>query len=296
MAAIDALSARAKLAVLEALIRGAEGSPHVTWSASARATIDLLRGEMPQDAGGAADAHWDALPEEQRAEICRKLDSLEQQLKIQTAPKGWSGPRPMMSPDPTPSWIVMLLLILAVFGTAGVLLTIVQRWDRATQGDGSSSQAQSAFALAKSLAEEASKEFEKQRAAQDKAVAELEARKGDPADEVAKLTQTVEAARRDTLAADALAGRRWVDYCRGPARPAGPACTDHGHPAGRARRLHPSRQLTHDVRGQSRPQAELDRLLPPDPHPGRCDRAADLSTAKVSCTVTPAPGERHQQP
>jgi hypothetical protein len=211
MAAIDALSARAKLAVLEALIRGAEGSPHVTWSASARATIDLLRGEMPQDAGGAADAHWDALPEEQRAEICRKLDSLEQQLKIQTAPKGWSGPRPMMSPDPTPSWIVMLLLILAVFGTAGVLLTIVQRWDRATQGDGSSSQAQSAFALAKSLAEEASKEFEKQRAAQDKAVAELEARKGDPADEVAKLTQTVEAARRDTLAADALAGRRWVE-------------------------------------------------------------------------------------
>ena len=211
MADVDALSARAKLAALEALIRSAEGSPNVKFSTGARTTIDLLRGEMPKDAGGSAEGGWESLAAEQRSEICRKLDSLEQQLKIQTAAPGWKGPRPMMSADPTPSWVVVLLLILAIFGTAGVLRIIVQRWDRAIQGSGSSVQAQSAFELAKSVAEEASKEYERLRTEQDKAVADLEARKGDPDQAVvADLTKRAEAARQATAAANEIAGERWV--------------------------------------------------------------------------------------
>jgi hypothetical protein len=105
----------------------------------------------------------------------------------------------LMTDDPAPTWVILLLLAVALFGTALVLTTIVSRWNDALQGTGSLVQRQSGFSLAKDLAEQASKELQRLQDAHRSAEQALQAVREQP-DRAAATTQ-LEASKKAAEAA-----------------------------------------------------------------------------------------------
>jgi hypothetical protein len=114
----------------------------------------------------------------------------------------------LMTDDPAPTWIILLLLVVALFGTAFVLTAIVGRWNDALQGTGSLAQRQSGFSLAKDLAEQASRELLRLQDAHRSAEQALQAAREQP-DRAAATTQ-LEASKKAVEAAGRLAADRWT--------------------------------------------------------------------------------------
>jgi hypothetical protein len=116
-----------------------------------------------------------------------------------------------MSSDPVPSWVILLLLILALAGSATVLVIIVDRWNEALQGTGSPAQRQSAFALAKELAEQASRDLQRLQTAHDNAEQAIQRLKTQPekAADLAAATEQLEASKTETELATRIAEARW---------------------------------------------------------------------------------------
>ena len=212
MGAVDPDVIRSRVADLEALILQAKLRPDATRAADARALVDELRATLPQDVGGSLAGTWSALTEEAQRLVAGRLDTLREGLAIQVSSPGLHGSRMLMSSDPAPSWVVLFLLVLALIGTASVLWVIVERWNEALQGTGSSAQRQSAFALAKDLAEQASRDLQQLQAAQGNAEQALLRLKKEPekAADVAVATAQLEASKKEAEAASRLAEERWT--------------------------------------------------------------------------------------
>jgi len=212
MAAIDPDEVRSLLARLDALILEARLLPDATRAAISRAAVDRLKGTLPKDVGGGVEGTWSAVADDVKKSVQDELDTLQTELAILVSPPGWRGSRMLMSSDPAPSWVVLLLLVLSLFGTALVLRVIVDRWNGALQGSGSAAQNQSAFALAKDLAEQASREAQRLHTEQANADQALQRLKEQPekAADVAAATAQLETLRKEADAANGLAEKRWT--------------------------------------------------------------------------------------
>jgi hypothetical protein len=212
MASMDPDVIRCLVADLEALILQAKLLPDATRAAGARAAVDELRATLPADVGGLAAGTWSTLTEEEQNSVFEKFEAVQKELKIQVSSPGFRGSRMLMSGDPTPTWVVLLLLVAALLGTAFVLWSIVDRWNEAVQGPGSLAQRSSAFALAKDLAEQATRDLQRLQTAQSEAERALQKLKAQPdkAADMAAATAQFEASKNEAEAASGLAQKRWT--------------------------------------------------------------------------------------
>jgi hypothetical protein len=182
MAPISADVIKSALLSLEALLHQAALRPDANRAMLARAAVDALKVTLPEDLSGQRQGTWAALPEAEQKEAFDKLESLRNDLTIELSPPGLKGSRMLMSSNPAPSSSILFLLILSMIGIAGVLWVIVTRWEQSMQGTGSPAERQSKFALAKSFAEQASKEVQTSETAVQNARAELDKVSGQPAE------------------------------------------------------------------------------------------------------------------
>ena len=213
--AIGADEIRTALAQCEALVLRARRLPDPTQVALAQHLVDDLRLNLPSDAGGQASGKWETLEQATQDSLFKKLQTLLDELNIQVSAPGLRGSRMLMSGDPAPSWVVLLLLVLALGGTAVVLTSVVRLWPEAHQGTGSSTQRQSAFTLAKEAAEESSREVQRLQTARDTAARALETAKtqGQEAS-LSTATAALEDATKQTQFATRLAEERWAATVR----------------------------------------------------------------------------------
>lgn len=212
MATLDPDVIRSLVAGLEALTFQAKLLPDATRAAVARAAVDQLRATIPTDVGGAATGAWATLGDDAQRSIFDKLGTLHNDLAIQVSSTGLRGSRTLMSSDPAPSWVVLFLLLLTMLGTATVLWLIVERWPGAVQGSGSPAQRQSAFTLARALAEQASTDLQQRQTAQagaEQALQRLQPQPESAADTAAAVAR-IEAAKKDADAASRVAHERWA--------------------------------------------------------------------------------------
>jgi hypothetical protein len=121
MAAVDPDVIRSLVASLEALIHQAERLPDATRAAAARAALNELRATLPKDVGGLAVGTWSDLSQDAQQPVRDKLETLQNELRIQVSQPGLRGSRMLMSDDPMPTWGILFLLLLALLGTAFVL-------------------------------------------------------------------------------------------------------------------------------------------------------------------------------
>ena len=149
MAAIDPDVIQSLVASVEVLIHQARRLPDTTRAIGARAALEEARAGLPTDVGGLSVGSWTDLGEDAQRAIRDKLETLQNDLGFRFPHPDFGGSRMLMSAEPTPTWVILLLLLLAVLGTAFVLSSIVGLWNEALQGTGSPTQRQSAFALAR---------------------------------------------------------------------------------------------------------------------------------------------------
>jgi hypothetical protein len=211
VAPISANIVKSAVASLEALIQQAGLSPDANRVAVARAAVDELNKLLPADVGGQAADAWAGLGDDKQKEILEKIESLRNDLTIEVSPPGLRGSRMLMSSNPAPSSVILLLLILAVVGIGVVLGQIYTRWDESMQGTGSPTQRQSAFTLAKSFAEKASEDEQAAETALQKAQEELQKLSGQPpgSDTVKAASAKVEEAKKQLDMSKTVAETRW---------------------------------------------------------------------------------------
>jgi hypothetical protein len=212
MAAIDPNAVRSLVTNLDALILDAGRLPDASGAADARRILDEVKAALPADVGGPVAGKWDALSDDDQKSVVDKLTALRDKVAILVSPPGLRGSRLLMSDAPTSSWVILLLLVLTLLGTGLVLRAIVSRWDEALQGSGSVVQRQSAFALAKDLAEQSSKELQRLQTEQTNAEQALQLVKDQPGKDTdaAAAASKAESAAKATEAASRLAQQRWT--------------------------------------------------------------------------------------
>jgi hypothetical protein len=211
MAVTGADQIRTALARCEALVLQGQELPDPTEIALAQHRVNDLLLNLPSDAGGQAPGKWETLDQATQHSLTKKLEALLDELNIRVSPTGLRGSRMLMSSDPAPSWVVLLLLVMALAGTAAVLTSVVDLWPEAHQGTGSSTQRQSAFALAKEVAEQSSREVQRLQTARDTAAEALETAKtqGQEAT-ISTASAAFETATRQMQFARDLAEQRWA--------------------------------------------------------------------------------------
>jgi hypothetical protein len=207
MAAIPDAEIKLLEARLEALIQEAALS-NANRAATARQLFDDLKKSLPADLGGQGAGSWAAMPEADQKAAKDAFETQLNYLAIELSPAGLSGSKMLMSGNPAPSSLILLLLVLALAGTGVVLWLIVTRWEISMQGSGSPAERQSKFALAKSFSEQASKQVQADETAVQNAQADLERVSGQP--EPAKVATTALDDARKRLDADkSVAILRW---------------------------------------------------------------------------------------
>lgn len=202
---------KSTIASLEALIQQAGLTPSAHRVALVRTEAAALIRTLPTDVGGQAAGAWAGLDDAAQNDVADKLASLANDLTIEVSPPGLKGSRMLMSDHPASSSIILFLLALTIAGTGIVLREIHARWDESMQGSGSPAQRQSAFALSKSFAEEASQTVQTLETAAQGAEQDLQKLSDQPRDTeaVKAATARAEDSKARLEVAKTLADLRW---------------------------------------------------------------------------------------
>ena len=113
MATVDPDEVRAALAGIAALLQDARLLPDQARVSATKETLKSVMDALPDDAGGLVTTkHWADLSEDDRQSILNKLNDVRNDLTIQVSSPGLFGSRMLMSSDPAPTWVVLLLLVI----------------------------------------------------------------------------------------------------------------------------------------------------------------------------------------
>jgi len=140
------------LAETDSLRVRAQAMPEVSLGCGrAQAQLQQLIVVIPADAGGAAAGTWAALPQADRDAIETQLTSLSNELDALTNPSS------LMSSRLAPTWMVFLLLLVAMGGIVLTLSRIAGIWEDALQGQRSPTEGQAVYNITRQQAEDATR-------------------------------------------------------------------------------------------------------------------------------------------